>query len=248
MMKKLMLMVTLLLLLTGCIFQENTQEFRRLSDSFEQYQLNDMINDSNFEQLLETMTYQATVSSLKLEMRVYTTLGFLVETRFVSGFVFSENRDDYYVMTDYVSTEFESPQELWIQVTDYKNDTYRGYLVTRREDLGLSVIKFAKNPLQNLEIPTFADKMPYVGEPVILIGYVNQTLNGVRMGLVSSYEALPNGNHIMHTSIPSDSYASGSLILNIHSEIIGIQFGSSNGYSQAYDIHQIQLMIEDLII
>jgi hypothetical protein len=248
MMKKMMLMVTLLFLLTGCIFQENTIEFKQLSDSFEQYQLSDIVDDSRFELLLETITYQATVSSLKLEIRVYTALGILIETRFVSGFIFAENQDDYYALTDLTSTEVESPYELWIQVTDYKNETYRGYLVTRSEDLGLSAIRFAKDPLKTLKVPTFADTMPYIGEPVVLIGYVNRTLNGVRMGLVSNYEALPNGNHIMNTSIPSDSFASGSLILNIHAEIIGIQFGFTSGFSQAYDVNQIQLMIDDIII
>lgn len=248
MMKKITLIVTLLFLLTGCIFQENTEEFRKLSDSFDQYQLNDINDDARFESLLETITYQATISALKLEIRVYTALGILIETRFLSGFIFAENQDFYYVMTDLSSTEVESPYELWIQVTDYKNETYRGYLVTRSLDLGLSAIRFAKDPLKTLKVPTFAENLPYVGEPVFLIGYVNRTLNGVRMGLVSSYEDLLNGNRMLSTTIPTDQYASGALLLNLHGNIIGIQIGHSNGYSEALDVNQIKLMIDDIII
>jgi hypothetical protein len=248
MMKKWLLVIILLFMLTGCIFQENTPEFKQLSSQFDQYQLKDIIDDQKFKVMLDDVTYQATISTLKLEIRVYTALGFLIETRYVSGFIFAEDQDFYYAMTDYLSTDVNQPYELWIEVTDYKNETYRGYLVTRTETLGLSAIRFAKNPLKLLKVPQFAQVMPYVGEPVILIGYVNRTNNGLRMGLVTGYELLSSDNSIMNTSIPSDAFANGAVILNIHAEIIGIQFQVLDGYARAYDIYQIKQMIEDIII
>jgi hypothetical protein len=248
MMKKLFLSILLLLMLTGCIFQENTPEFKQLANRFDEYQLNDIVDDQKFKSMLDDVTYQATISTVKLEIRVYTALGFLIETRFVSGFIFAQNQDFYYVMTDLSSTEVSAPYELWIEVTDYKGETYRGYLVTRTETLGLSAIRFAKNPLKLLGVSSIAKSMPYVGEPVMLIGFVNRTNNGMRMGLVSGYELQQSGYSIMNTSIPSDPFANGAVILNIHAEIVGIQFQVSSGYARAYDILQIQTMILDIII
>ncbi len=248
MMRKLLFVILLLLTLTGCIFQENTPEFKQLSDRFDDYQLNDIIDDQNFKSMLDDVTYKATISTVKLEIRVYTALGFLIETRYVSGFVFAQNQDFYYVMTEISSTDVSVPYELWIEITDYKGETYRGYLVTRSESLGLAAIRFAKNPLKLLGVSTLAKAMPYVGEPVMLIGFVNRTNNGMRMGLVSGYELQENNYSIMNTSIPSDAFATGAVILNIHAEVVGIQFQVQGGYARAYDIFQIQAMIEDIII
>lgn len=248
MIKKMLLIFTLLMLLSGCVFQENTTEYQQLSNQFEQYQMHDIIDDFQFEALLEHVTYQATISALKIEIRVYTALGFLIETRFSSGFIFAQNQDFYYVMTDLLTTEVNEPYELWIEITDYKNETYRGYVVSRSETLGLSAIRFSKNPLKTLELPNFSQTMPFTGEPVVMIGYVNRTLNGVRMGLVTGYETSSNLNTIMNTSIPTDHFANGSLILNIHAQVIGIQFDFSNGVARAYDINTIQMMIKDIII
>lgn len=248
MMKRILLMLVLSMLLTGCIFQENTSEYRELSNQFDQYQLKDIRNDERFEEWLDEVTYGSTVSQVRLHIKVYDAEGQLKRTRFASGFLFAENQDYYYLLTDFASTRKNDTEELWIDVTDYKFEVYRGYVIHRSDELGMSAIRFAKNPLKVLSIPTFASTMPYVGEPLMLIGYVNRTMNGIRMGLVVGYEPLSNGNHVMNTSIPTDINAQGALIVNINNEVVGIQFDANGELSRAYDIHQIHLMIDEVII
>lgn len=249
-MRKGLILLSLLMffVMSGCTIRENTEEYRQLSNQFDRYQLGDINSDVRFENMLKDITYSAIVSAVRLEIRIYTSLGSLIETRFASGMLFGENQEFYYLLTELTVTQVTDPYELWIEVTDYKNESYRGYLVQRSEDLGLAAIRFMKNPLKTLKVAELATTLPYVGEPLMLIGFVNRTNNGTRMGLLSALDLQDNGHFILSTTIPSDLYAKGALILNIHAEVIGLQFAVENGYAKAYDMSQIRHMMDQIII
>ncbi|MDI6452944.1 S1C family serine protease [Peloplasma aerotolerans] len=239
--KMLMLILLLATLLNGCaifVIEEDTEEFKILASQYQNYIANDINIFDRFQTFINVVTLETTISSVMIEVKVYSPLGVLLETRYGSGVIFEEDSSNYHVLTTFDLTKLSSGQTMSIEISDYLGRTYRGFLRKSSEDLGLSGIRFVKNRNRVLQTLDISDSLPLIGEPIMLIGYQGEIINALTMGLITGYiKTDENIVQAVETNVLSDAFGNGGVMINMNHEIIGIQFDVDNGSTYAYSIY-----------
>lgn len=236
-----LLLIGLLFFLTGCsvfVLEEDSEAYRLLSKQYTEFQLNDLANIKNFQAFINEVTLESSVASVMVEVKVYSRLGALIETRHGSGVIFHEDSQNYHVLTDARLVELSGGQSQVIEISDYLGRTYRGYL-QRTSDSGLAGIRFTKVANRTFKVLHIADENPMIGEPVLLIGYQRQIINALTMGLVLEVDATLEQNYLK-TSIKSDVFGNGGVIINTLHQIIGIQIQAEADHMLAINIEEIR--------
>lgn len=241
-MKKLtFVIIGLLFFLTGCsifVLEEDSEAYRLLSKQYTEFQLNDLADIKNFQAFINEVTLESSVASVMVEVKIYSRLGALIETRHGSGVIFHEDSQNYHVLTDARLVELSGGQSQVIEISDYLGRTYRGYL-QRTSDSGLAGIRFSKVTNRTLKVLSIADENPMIGEPVLLIGYQRQIINALTMGLVLEQQETMDQNYLK-TSIISDNFGNGGVIMNTLHQIVGIQVQAEMDYMYAINIEDIR--------
>jgi len=235
-MKKMIVVIFLLLfILSSCTIKRYER-----SDEFNQYKATDIESIHQFHNFINNTTYESSIAAVKIEVNIFTRLGAFVERRTGSGIIFHQDSVNYHVLTLYDFTKTENNQMMTIEITDYMNRTYRAYLRRESEEIGLSGIRFSKNPNRLLSYLEIADQMPKIGEPLVLLGFQNRILNAITMGMLTNYIYDDQDEIIsLETNIVSDSYGNGGAVLNVFSKIIGLQYSSTDGQTYLYTIDKL---------
>lgn len=154
-----------------------------------------------------------------------------------SGVIFHETDTYYYVLTNaHVVQQNESYQFQAIEVYDYEDNKYDGFIYEGSIDLelDLSVIVFAKE--EELTVLTLANGQVLIDEKVYAIGNPLKKRNVITDGKVVGYNRTivedKDGNiHYMsfyaitHNALINDG-SSGGMLINKDLYIVGINFAS----------------------
>ncbi|MDO9628664.1 MAG: hypothetical protein Q7I99_02085 [Acholeplasmataceae bacterium] len=238
------IMILLSFFISGCaifVVEEDTEEYIALSNQYDNYILSDISQLKNFQAFINSVTLNSSLASVMIEVKVYSQLGLLLETRYGSGVIFHEDSANYHIMTTYDLTSTQSRQTISIEVSDYLGRTYRAFVRREYSELGLTGIRFAKNSQRVLGVLSIAEHPPFVGQPVMLIGYQRRIINALTMGMV--YETIFDEDDkliIMKTNVLSDNFGNGGVMIDMNHKIIGIQYQVTNGFTYAYGLDTIK--------
>lgn len=244
-MKKFTFIIILLsFFISGCsyfVVEEDSEEYRALASQYDNFILSDISQLENFQSFINGVTLTSSVASVMIEVKVYSSLGLLLETRYGSGVIFYQDNVDYHIMTTYHLTSINQGQTLSIEVSDYLGRTYRAFTRRDSNELGLSGIRIAKNSQRTLGVLEIADYAPLVGQPIMLIGYQRRIINALTMGMVvevtyNDDEELLN----LKTSVLSDNFGNGGVMIDMNHKIIGVQYQVENGYTYAHGLDIIK--------
>lgn len=184
-------------------------------------------------------------ANVKIEKTVYNK-GFLgIKTNVASGqgsgVIFFDQHDNYYLLTNEHVTNKSGREYADFKITDYKGNTYTGYLQknTEQAQYDLSVLYFKKGK-EKLHVVQRAMKNPYIEEEVISVGQPSGQNNYITFGKVSKYQKIslkngfnPSFNVLTH-SAPVAPGSSGGALLNLDFKLVGVNFAVSNNLSGEY--------------
>ncbi|MBU1143696.1 MAG: S1C family serine protease [Firmicutes bacterium] len=244
-MKKLTFLIILLsFLLSGCTFfvvEEDSEEYVALSNQYDNYILSDINQLENFQSFINGVTLSSSLASVMIEVKVYSSLGLLLETRYGSGVIFHEDSANYHILTTFELTNVDDRQTISIEISDYLGRTYRAFTRRDSSELGLSGIRVAKNSQRILGVLAIADYPPLVGQPVMLIGYQRRIINALTMGMIIEVNHNEDNELInLKTTVLSDNFGNGGVMIDMNHEIIGIQYEVENGFTYAHGLDVIQ--------
>jgi len=244
-MKKLtFIMILLSFFISGCTFfvvEEDTEEYRALANQYDDFILSDISQLENFQSFINGVTLTSSVASVMIEVKVYSSLGLLLETRYGSGVIFYQDSANYHIMTTFDLTNINQGQTLSIEVSDYLGRTYRAFTRRDSEELGLSGIRIAKNSQRVLGVLEIAEYPPLVGQPVMLIGYQRRIINALTMGMIIEVSSNDEQELIqLKTSVLSDNFGNGGVMIDMNHKIIGIQYQVENGFTYAHGLDVIE--------
>lgn len=212
----------MLMLLSGCglyIGEEQSKDFKNLSQQYDAYIDQDISNEKLFYELINGAMVEVMPSIVEIEISVYSNLNILVEKRISSGVIFEQLNEGYFVLIDQSQTTVLQGQKLEYRIIDFMNNTYMAQHLYSDELEPITILYMTSKStkLRKISIASFT---PKVGEPVLLMGNHFGIQNATAMGLITSYR--PDLNR-MYTSIPSDASSHGGAIINNQLELIGIQ-------------------------
>lgn len=244
-MKKLTFMMILLsFFISGCsyfVVEEDTVEYIALANQYDNYITSDINQLENFQSFINGVTLTSSLASVMIEVKVYSSLGLLLETRYGSGVIFHEDSANYHILTTYNLTSIDDKETLSIEVSDYLGRTYRAFTRRDSSDLGLSGIRIAKNSQRILGVLEIADYPPMVGQPVMLIGYQRRIINALTMGMIIEVNYNDDQELInIKTTVLSDNFGNGGVLIDMNHEIIGIQYEVENGFTYAHGLDVIK--------
>lgn len=242
-MKKLITLFLLLsFVLSGCslfVKEEDTKVYEELKNYYHQYVNFDIALTERFHEYLNNLALYVNKSSVRIRIETVTSEDSVMINTSGSGVIFHESNEHYYVLTS--KALIQNPNHVFkYQVIDYAGNTYTGTLFHFSETLGM--IRINKDSSKLLPIIKIAKLAPFINEPIVLLSYRKQIVNSITLGLVDQQSE--NDTHHLYTNISSDRFANGGAILNMASELVGIQFMLIEGLSVAYDsteIHAYQL-------
>ncbi len=152
-----------------------------------------------------------------------------------SGVIYKEDRSYYYCLTNahVVESDLKFPITAYA-VYDCYGQQHMGTLVNSDFKYDLAVIKFmkGKEPLLTVD---FANRNPFRGEDVIILGTPNGLINSVTYGDVCDYGTVTMTNEggsndtsvefdVIWHNAPMWEGASGSVLLNSDMELVGINY------------------------
>ena len=237
------LMILLSFFISGCsyfVIEDDSIEYIALANQYDNYILSDINQLENFQSFINDVTLNSSLASVMIEVKVYSQLGLLLETRYGSGVIFYQDSANYHILTTFELTHIDDKETLSIEVSDYLGRTYRAFTRLDSEELGLSGIRIAKNSQRILGVLEIAKYPPLVGQPVMLIGFQRRIINALTMGMVIEVNYNEDQEFInMKTTVLSDNFGNGGVMIDMNHEIIGIQYEVENGFTYAYGLDVI---------
>lgn len=199
------------------------EEFRNLPTYISStYGLTD-IDDYN-DVLIETKSH---IIKANIEIETTINLGLSYDTKSGSGFVFKEDDDYYYAVTNNHVISFEGRHSATYQVKAYEdNEFHEATVVVSNEDLDLAVIKFAKENRTEIEMIDISRRLGYkyqVDELVFAIGNPLNLSNTVSFGTFDGITLIENVEFIViQHSAEIYNGSSGGALVDVDGNLIGV--------------------------
>ena len=237
-MKKILFVLILILSLSGCTITEDTDAYRNLSNQFDQIVIKEIHQKEGFNVFFNEITKVYVKSNIKVQISVFNGSKTLIRNDYGTAFIYHEDDTHYYALSVLSIINIEEGQTYHVTFYDFFGNVYEPEEIKRDESSQLVAYKFLKST-KVLEALEFQSTQPMIHEPIFLIGNPNHTQNAILFGLYQSIT-----DDIISTTIPSDLFASGSAILNISYQCIGIQIGIDNNTSVVLSSEIIILFLE----
>lgn len=244
-MKKLSLIAILFALLitvSGCSIlsvEENTFEFRELSDQYNEYVMNDVVNFDDFKNFMNEASNVSSTSVFMIETDVLDIFNRVTNTFHGTGTLFFEDTNYSYVLTTYQIIDLVSRRVHYF-VTDIYGMKMSAEIFAADSTLGLGILRVDLNST-DYEIVDFASYMPLSNELVLMIANNYPTQNIQKLGHFLYQEEIP------YMKVASSQNANGSPIFNLKLEVIGIQYLYGEAYVQMIDFNTIDEFIRPLL-
>lgn len=151
-----------------------------------------------------------------------------------SGVIFSEDNNNYYVLTNnHVVNRDEEYSLFKYEITDYLGNTYKGTLLVSSADYDLGLLKMPKSKAILEVLKVNLNKLEK-DEVVIAIGQPKGQDNTITIGRVIRFT---NGNleeatshvefDVIEHTAPINRGSSGGVLINSKLEIVGINYAGS---------------------
>lgn len=162
-----------------------------------------------------------------------------------SGVIYAEDNRYYYLLTNahVIESDSEFPQTIYTIYDCYANE-YNGTLVHADPSYDLAVLRIVKGS-EPLCVVAFAENDAKKGTKVVTLGTSNGLINSVTYGEIQNYDTVElhdkNGNvdnrvsfPVVWHSAPMWGGGSGSVLLNMDMELVGINFAVATDNSGAF--------------
>lgn len=143
-----------------------------------------------------------------------------------SGFIFMEDEQFYYAITNYHVIDSEGYDQSF-EVMCYGDEIfYSADLIASDESLDLAVLKFYKNSREDIEILDIYERTFYKfnqGEVVLAVGNPKDVYNIVTVGELVSLETINNVDYyVIYHNAQIDEGSSGGALVDINGHLIGV--------------------------
>jgi hypothetical protein len=221
-MKKVILLILIVFILSSCYENEVSTDYQQLSSQFNQFVIRDIHQETSFHRMTNELTTEWAQTNIRVHVKIFNQLGFLVEQRHATAFIVDQNDTHYIAVTTQDLFLIQSNQFISIDLYDYLGNVYQTNVIEQNDDCPIALLRFQKGSIA-LKPVILSSQYPMVMEPIFLLGNPYQTqnliLSGFFLGITDSR---------IETSIPSDTFGNGSAIYNIELKVIGMQISISD--------------------
>ncbi len=214
-----LLALMFLIFLQGCdmlIIEEDSFEYRQLSDQYNDYVMHDVINFEDFRDVMNDVTNITTTSVFMIETQVLDIFRRVTDQVFGSGTLIYTDDSYHYILTTFQMINLQS-RFVEYYVTDAYGNRVTGEIFAADSTLKLGILRFqhTTEDYASIDLPSY---MPITGELLIMISNSYPIQNIQKLG---SYLYQDEMSYIEVTSTQS---ANGSPVFNLKLELVGIQY------------------------
>lgn len=186
------------------------------------YSLTD-IDDYN-DILIDTKTF-ITKANIAIETKI--NLGLSYDSKSGSGFIFKEDDDFYYAITNHHVISVDGRHSVTYEIKAFEDDDFsEAAVVVSSEDLDLAVIKFPKNDRTDVEMIDISRRLGYkyqIDELVFAIGNPLNLENTVSFGYFQGITLIENVEFIViQHSAEIYNGSSGGALVDVDGNLIGV--------------------------
>lgn len=228
-MKKILSIIGLFLLgvsLVGCepVTYESVQEdytnyLEQHNDAYESIML--FYNELNNEWIKGVITVKSAIGSLD-----YSAVG--------SGFIYAEDENYYYALTNSHVIGGDMRFNHIIKAIDAYGVSYDASLIAYETDYDLATIRFSKGSNDLLYIP-FSLVNPEYRDIVSVLGHPNGQVNAINIGYYTDLTTVSLSDQaigtvrfpVLRLDVPVEPGSSGSVVMNEDYQVVGVVFAGS---------------------
>lgn len=168
-------------------------------------------------------------------VKVTKTLTLSSSTSIGSGFIFYEDQDTYYVLTNNHVIYNDTIYTATITITDFLGVEHTADLLANDESYDLAVLSFPKGNL-DVDPLEFSETEIVFTDTVIVMGYPNGQINSITIGELIDIDEIDISNHtegmgiffdVLIMDVPVETGSSGSVVMNDNFEIVGIIYAGN---------------------
>ncbi|BCR36573.1 S1 family peptidase [Mariniplasma anaerobium] len=244
-MKKISLLIMFLaltLVIQGCqllVFEENTFEYRQLSDQYNEYVMNDIINFDDFMSFMNEASNVTATSVFMIETDILDVFNRVTTTYHGTGTLFFDDVSYLYILTTFQVIDLNSRRVHYF-VTDAYGEKMPAEIFAADSTLGLGILRVDRNS-KDYEVINFASYLPLSDELVLMISDSFPTQNIQKLGYFLYQD------ETSYMEVTSSQNANGAPIFNLKLEMIGIQYLYGDTYVQIIDYNTIDDFIRPLL-
>jgi S1-C subfamily serine protease len=152
-----------------------------------------------------------------------------------SGFVFFEDTESYYVLTNHHVVYNDTIKTATITVTDYLGRDHVASLLALDNTYDLAVLSFPKFNF-DIEVFTFSESTLLFEDNVFVMGYPNGQINAMTTGQLIDYDSIIVSNdadeigvtfEVFIMDVPVETGSSGSVVIDSNYEVVGIIYAGN---------------------
>lgn len=265
-MKKLLLLLSLFFM-TSCSFTMSNSSSPITSEDFLEYEdfiPSDFDNNYNAsEEIVYASTFEQNYASTVRLIGCYN-VNNKVSYTLSSGFVYSEDNDDYYIVSSASQIAYKTVNNNKVdlyynglfEVTFTNNRKYKATYVASYQEYDLALFKINTTDflpvakLGNSDQFKIGEEVSAIGTPYVDVNLLNSYIKGIVSGLNrkgSSYydQYLLNSFPAFQFDAPTNKGMEGGVVLNSNDEVVGIISTKQNG-NLGYESLSLAIAINDV--
>jgi S1-C subfamily serine protease len=226
----------------GCellVIEENTNEYLQLSEQYNEYVKNDIVDFDDFKTLMNNASNIAATSTFMIETNGLDLFNRIINTHYGTGTLFFEDAEYLYILTTAQVIDLNSRKVNYF-ATDAYGEQLTAEVFATDSTLGLAILRVEQNS-NHYEISDFATYMPLTDELVLMISHSYPIQSIQKLG------RFLNQDETFYIQTTSTQNANGSPVFNLQLEIIGIQYTFDDTYVQIIDYEAIDNFIRPLL-
>jgi hypothetical protein len=234
--------LAMVLFLQSCgmiIIEEDTDEYRLLSDQYNAYIMNDVVNFDDFRDIMNDATNQTTLSVFMLEKETFNRFNSVTDRKYGTATLIYFDQTYLYLLTTFEMIDLNS-QYINYYVHDAYGTEYEGEIYAADSSFNLGIIRVERTSIYYPKAK-LADYLPLTNEMVLMISNDHPSQNIHRLGYYL------NQNDQSYVEMISSMNANGSPVFNLQLELIGIQYLYGDAYILLIDYQTIYTFVSDLL-
>jgi hypothetical protein len=243
-MKKILLVIVLamILVLQSCgviVIEEDTDQYRLLSDQYNAYIMNDVVSFDDFKDIMNEATNQTTLSVFMLEKETFNRFNSVTDRKYGTATLIYFDQNYLYLLTTFEMIDLNS-QYINYYIHDAYGTEYEGEIYAADSSFNLGIIRVERTGIYYPKAK-LADYLPLTNEMVLMISNDHPSQNIQRLGFYL------NQNDQSYVEMISSMNANGSPVFNLQLELIGIQYLYGDAYVLLIDYQSIYTFVSDLL-
>lgn len=243
-MKKILLVIVLamILVLQSCgviVIEEDTDQYRLLSDQYNAYIMNDVVSFDDFKDIMNEATNQTTLSVFMLEKETFNRFNSVTDRKYGTATLIYFDQNYLYLLTTFEMIDLNS-QYINYYIHDAYGTEYEGEIYAADSSYNLGIIRVERSGIYYPKAK-LADYLPLTNEMVLMISNDHPSQNIQRLGFYL------NQNDQSYVEMISSMNANGSPVFNLQLELIGIQYLYGDAYVLLIDYQSIYTFVSDLL-